>query len=91
MMARKLYILAIFLVAIAIGVFGFQALHYWIAGSWPTVPVRLVWEALFGPMPDTQWMSLGRIWNWLGDLPIVAAGAALAYASFLASDTLRRR
>jgi hypothetical protein len=74
----------------SIGVFGYQIWYYLLDGSWPVVPLKLVWTALFGEIPDTRWLGLGHVWNWLGGVPVIAAGVIAAYASFLLSDTLRR-
>jgi hypothetical protein len=90
-MARKLFTLAVFLMAGSIGVIGYQIGYFLLRGSWPHVVLQAMWVPLFGPIPDTQWLELGRVWNWVGDLPIAAAGIAAAYTAFLISDTLRQR
>ena len=90
-MARKLFILAIFLMACSIGVLGYQVWYFLLQGNWPAVPLQAVWVPLFGPVPNTQWMALGRIWGWFAGVPTAAAGIAAAYAAFLLSDTLRQR
>lgn len=90
-MARKLFILAIFLMAGSIGVLGYQVGAYLIEGGWPAVSLQFIWVTLFGPIPNTQWMSLGRVWGWFGAVPVTVAGVVAAYALFLISDTLRQR
>jgi hypothetical protein len=89
-MARKLYVLAVLIAAAAIGVLGFQALYFLLRGTWPGVPVALLWQTFFGPMPDSSSATFGWLLAWLGGVPLAAAGMALAYATFLASDSLRR-
>jgi hypothetical protein len=88
-MARSLFILAAFLLAGSIGVFGYQFFYYLIEGNWPAVPIEFAVVSLFGAMPNIHWMSLGRVFNWLGGVPISVAGLVLAYTSYLLSDTLR--
>lgn len=77
--------------AASIGVLGYQAGDYLIVGTWPSVNVGSIWVPLFGPIPNTQAMGLGRVWGGLGGLPVVAVGMCLAYVSFLIRDVLRRR
>ncbi|MBS0559852.1 MAG: hypothetical protein JSR21_07340 [Proteobacteria bacterium] len=91
MMSRRLYVLAFLLTGAAIGVLGFQVFNYWITGNWAMVPFHTLWEPFFGRVPDYHWMSLGRVFNWVGAVPMAAAMIVLAYLVFLASDTLRRR
>jgi hypothetical protein len=90
-MARKLFVLALFLLAGSVGVLGFQALYLWRIGSWPSVPVAFVWDSLLGTSSVGQWLPFHQAGRWLGGLPVTAAGIVLAYLVFLASDTLRRR
>jgi hypothetical protein len=91
-MARKLYVLAILLLAGSIGVLGFQSLRYLDDGLWPSVSVAFVWDSLFGPTPwATNWLPLGQFWHWIGGWPITVAGICAAYLAFLASDILRVR
>lgn len=87
-MARKLFILAIFLLACSIGVFGFQILQYLRVGDWQGVSVQFVLRALFGPV---SWLPFDPAWGWVADIPVTVAGIAAAYLAFLASDTLRLR
>jgi hypothetical protein len=90
-MARKLFVLALFLLAATIGVLGFQVFYYLKVGTWQSVPVQEVWDTLFGTLPIAQWAPLHGVWHWLGGLPVTVAGITAAYLVFLASDTLRRR
>ncbi len=91
-MARKLFVLAILLLAITLGVLGFQTLQYLKVGDWPSVSVAFVWDSLFGATPGlTHWLPFNRVWHWLGGLPVTLAGVATAYLAFLASDLLRAR
>jgi hypothetical protein len=90
-MARKLLVLATILLAASVGVLGFQIVDYWIDGSWPPVSLHFVWNAMFGPFQNSDWLSLGLVWNALGTVPVVAAGMLIAYGTYLLSDTLRRR
>ena len=85
-MARKLFVLAVFLVAGSIGVVGFQVLDYLIGGTWPAVPLQV-----FGVLPGAQWLPSGPVWRWLGGVPVSLAGMIVGYFVFLASDTLRQR
>jgi hypothetical protein len=77
-----MFVLAMLLAAAAIGVIGYQIGHFFIVGNWPSVPVRVVSLALFGPD-----FSAG----WFGGLPVSAALFALAYLAYLLSDQLRLR
>lgn len=81
-MARKIFVVAMLLTACAIGVVGYQIGAYWIEGSWPSVPVRVVWEALFATENGG---------GWLGGLPVSATLLVLAYLLYLISDQLRLR
>lgn len=85
-MARKLFVLAIFLVAGSIGVVGFQVFYYLIGGTWRAVPLQV-----FGVLPGAQWLPSGPLWRWLGGVPVSLAGLVLGYLVFLVSDTLRQR
>jgi hypothetical protein len=89
-MARRLFILAMILLAGSIGVLGYQFFDYLIDGSWPAVPVHFIVASLFGDMPDVHWMSINHVLSWLGEVPVSVAGMILAYMTFLLSDTLRR-
>ena len=88
-MARRLFILAAFLLAGSVGVFGYQFFYYLIEGSWPAVPLEFIVVSLFGAMPDIQWAWLGQAMHWLGEVPVTVAGLVLGYTAFLLSDTLR--
>ncbi len=90
-MARKLFVLAIFLTAASIGVLGFQLFSYLKSGAWPVVPMGYVWDQLFGSTALARWLPLPRVWEWLGGVPVTIAGITAAYLVLLASDTLRRR
>lgn len=91
-MARKLFVLAILLLAGSIGVVGFQTLQYLRVGDWPGVSVGFVWDALFGAMPGiARWLPFDGAWHWLGGVPVAVAGLAASYLAFLASDILRLR
>lgn len=91
-MARRLFVLAVLLLAGSIGVLGFQFLRYLQIGDWPSVSVEFVWQALFGGMPGVaRWLPFDGVWHWLGGLPVAVAGAAASYLAFLASDILRLR
>lgn len=82
-MARKWFLLGLFLLAASVGVVGFQVLYYLIVGNWPAVSIALVSGTLLdGHAPG---------WRWLGVVPVSIAGGILAYLAFLLSDTLRRR
>ena len=90
-MARKLFVLAVLLVAGSIGVLGYQVLDYWLEGGWPPVPLQSVWDSAFAALPGARFLPGGDIWRWLGGVPVSAAGIVAAYVAFLASDSLRRR
>jgi hypothetical protein len=91
-MPRKLFVLAILLLAVTIGVFGFQTLQYLKVGEWPSVSIEFVWESLFGTMSNAaRWLPLSAVWHWLGGLPVTVAGLVVSYLVFLASDLLRLR
>jgi len=89
-MARTFFIMAMLLMASAIGVIGYQFFFYLIKETWPVVTAAQVWAPMFGPLPETQFLSLGHVWTWLGAWPMAALAFAASYVAFLASDTLRR-
>ena len=90
-MARKLFVVAILLLAVALGVFGYQTLQYLKAGNWPSVSIHLVWGSLFGATSITSWLPFHAIWPWVAQLPLTLAIIAASYLTFLASDLLRAR
>jgi len=81
-MARKLSVVAMLLTACAVGVVGYQIGSYWIEGTWPSVPVRVVWEGLF---------ELKSGGGSLGALPVSGTLLVLAYVLYFISDQLRLR
>ena len=90
-MARKLFVLALLLLAGSIGVLGFQVLYFVRVGAWQSVPIGDVWNSLFGKISMAQWLPFQSAWQWLGGVPVTVVGVTAAYLVFLASDTLRRR
>jgi hypothetical protein len=89
--ARKLFVVAVLILAASAGALGFQVLTYLKAGVWPIVSVQSVSEALFGPIPVIGSTGVGAAVRWFGALPVTVTGVALAYLVFLSSDLLRRR
>lgn len=88
-MARKIFILGIFVMAAALGVLGYQGLTYYIYGSWPPVSFGYVWNLLIGELPSPAWPWAKALIRWLASVPIVAVGIALSYVLLLCSDALR--
>jgi hypothetical protein len=89
-MARKFFILAIFLMAGSAGVLGYQVGNYLIVETWPAVPLHILWTTFFGVMSESQRMPLGWVWARLGAVPLMVAGIVVAFVCFLISDTLRQ-
>lgn len=81
-MARKLYVLAIYLMAASIGVIGYQVGDYLIDGTWPSVPIQVTWLTFVGPVSGFRQPALERLWHWFGNLPAVAVSMVLAYVFF---------
>jgi hypothetical protein len=84
-MARKIFVVAMLLTACAVGVVGYQIGSHWIEGTWPSVPVRVVWEGLF------ELESRGGRGGSLGGLPASGTLLVLAYVLYFISDQLRLR
>lgn len=90
-MARKIFALGIFVMAIALGVIGYQALTLYFYGNWPAVSVQFVYGELFGEFPVVGARWTNRMLAGIGQLPVTAVGILLCYLLLLASDLLRGR
>jgi hypothetical protein len=90
-MARKFFVLGVFVMAGAFGVLGYQCLTYYFYGTWPAVSLGFVWGELFGDFPVLDWTWANYLLLWIGKLPIVGLGIVLSYIILLVSDSLRGR
>ncbi len=105
-MARFLFLLAIWILAITLGILGYQALTWYFYQSWPQVSVGFSWQEV-----RSSWQEMfGDFWlipvhyrfrippgefqdalDWLGEMPLVPVGMIVSYTLFLLSDALRGR
>ena len=88
-MARKIFTLGIFVMAVACGVIGHQALTYYFYGRWPSVSFEYIYAAVFGPLPALQWHWANNMLMGIGKLPVAVVGFALSYLLLFVSDLLR--
>ena len=88
-MARKIYILGIFGMAIACGVVGYQVLTYYFYANWPTVPFDFVVEKIFGQFPTLEWPPANYLWSSTRKLPTSVVCFIISYSLLLLSDVLR--
>lgn len=90
-MARKTFTAGIWILACSLGVLGYQSLTYLIYGTWPAVPVNVLWSKTIGDIPHFGgWIVdglIGAVTSW----PLVGIGIVLSYSMLLWSDVLRRR
>ncbi len=88
-MARKIFVLGIFMLAAACGVIGYQILTYYFYQNWPSVSFQFVYNALFGDLPTfgPQWENDAV--RWIGNLPVSVVGISLSYLLLFLSDVLR--
>jgi hypothetical protein len=90
-MARKTFVLGIFVMASALGVLGYQCLTYFFYGAWPSVSVGFVWRTLFSYEPILRWSWMKSLAQWISNLPVVGFGIGISYAILLLSDCMRGR
>jgi len=97
-MARAAYIAAIWILAISLGILGYQGLTLFFYESWPPVSlgygwdeVLFCWHAVFGSFMQPHFPDLPDGLGWVARTPLVLAGIVLSYVLFLLSDSLRGR
>jgi hypothetical protein len=90
-MARRLHLIGVWLLALSLGVLGYQLLHYLFNGTWPPVSVQYVWMLVLGDFPMPNWALLQLPIRWVISVSLVGLGLILAYAAFITSDILRRK
>jgi hypothetical protein len=90
-MARKTFVVGIFVMAGALGVLGYQCLTYYFYGAWPAVSVAYVWGELFGAWPTLGWHWINGLFQWIGRLSFVAFCIATSYVILMLSDAMRGR
>ena len=88
-MARKIFILAIFTMASACGIIGYQVLTWYFYGNWPSVPFEFVIGKIFAGFPVLPWPWANALWAAIGKLPASVVGFILSYSLLLLSDLLR--
>lgn len=63
---------------IPFGIFCFQIYSWLRFAEWPSFPVSIAFDYLEAPRPDTSWLGVAAILDWLFNLPIGVVALTLA-------------